>query len=148
MPRPYFSRASLNCHVIRVIHRVYRRDFSSHLSHTTHTHTHTHTEPGRLQVTPSQPLMTPQVLLSGVPWNLHRGAMDILVTVFRIMIRWQWLLPITDHLGSDICGHRIYSGPCTWLKSSATFLLQAKVSAHFRRIWNVFAQMFVFAVLG
>jgi hypothetical protein len=46
-------------------------------------------------------------------------------------------------VGSDVCGHRLF----TWLKSSAMFSLEVKVSACCR-ISNIFAEMFVFAALG
>ena len=60
VPHPYFSRTSRNFHVTRL-------RFTNHIQNEP-------TVPGRLQVTPSQPLLAPQILLSTGPLDLHWGA--------------------------------------------------------------------------
>jgi len=47
-------------------------------------------------------------------------------------------------VGSHVCDHRSYM----WLNSSVICLLQVAVVALVHRLWNMFAQMIVFVVVG
>jgi len=107
----------------------------------------TPTEPSRLQVTPSQPLLAPQFLVPLGPlyhWSIHWTFTGV-----------PWILLL--FLNDDSCTRvtmctRIWFG---YLWSQIIHVVEKfrHVSVKsggewFRRFWNVFAQMFVFAVVA
>ena len=71
--RNFFKKCSRDSYVIGNAHR---RIFSFHLSHTK-----IPTEPSRLHVTPSQPLVAPQVIVSRGSLKFHRSCWEALRTV-------------------------------------------------------------------
>jgi hypothetical protein len=116
----------------------------------------TPTEPSRLWVTPSQPLLATRVLVSSGPINLFRRAVDIPV-IFYDSLTWEILC--TDY----------YFWPCVpavvavsnnlWLVRMSVVtdhtrgwkvnvVLGVRWVLWFLRMWNIFAYMFVFTVVG